>query len=200
MATTEALIKAIAVTAELTNTQLSAPAARVMADDLARYPEHQVIEALTRCRRELKGRLTIADVLTRIDDGRPGAEEAWAMIPKAESATIVWTDEMAQAFGVCAGLLETDEIAARMAFKESYSDAIRKARDAGKPARWSVTPGTDPHGREASLLAAVKLGRITAEYATRLLPYRGEVSPQLKALLDMPSEPKTISGPQDKAA
>ena len=78
------LNEAIAVTAELTGTVLSKVAAQVMAEDLARYPEAQVMGALTRCRRELKGRLTIADVISRLDDGRPGVEEAWAMLPKDE--------------------------------------------------------------------------------------------------------------------
>jgi hypothetical protein len=66
------LSEAVAVTLELTGTTLSEVAARMMADDLARYPEQQVMGALTRCRRELKGRLTIADVISRLDDGRPG--------------------------------------------------------------------------------------------------------------------------------
>ena len=91
------LLKAIAVTAELTGTTQSAAAAEIMAQDLARFPESQVLSALTMCRRELKGRLTIADVIQRLDDGRPGAEEAWAMIPKSEGSTVVWTAEMAHA-------------------------------------------------------------------------------------------------------
>ena len=113
---TESLLQAIAVTAELTATQLSQSAARVMAQDLARYPEAQVLEALTRCRRELKGRMTIADVLTRIDDGRPDPEEAWAMLPKDEGSSVVWTEEMAQAFGIAYPLMRSGEmIPARMA-------------------------------------------------------------------------------------
>ena len=88
------LIEAVAVALELTGTVLSEAAVRVMADDLSRYPEYQVLVALTRCRRECKGRMTISDVLSRLDDGRPGVEEAWAMAPKGESDTCVWTDEM----------------------------------------------------------------------------------------------------------
>ena len=79
------LLQALAVTAELTGTELSEPAARVMANDLAAYPVQQVLGALTRCRRELKGRLTVAAILERLDDGRPGPNEAWAMIPQDEA-------------------------------------------------------------------------------------------------------------------
>ena len=77
------LAEALAVTAELTGTELSVAAAKVMATDLAAYPRQQVLGALARCRRELKTRLTMAAVIERLDDGRPGAEEAWAMIPKS---------------------------------------------------------------------------------------------------------------------
>ena len=99
------LLEALAVTAELTGTELSEAAARAMVADLQAYPAQQVLVALTRCRRELKGRLTIAAVLERLDDGRPGPNEAWAMIPQDEAGSVVWTQEMAEAFEqVFAGL------------------------------------------------------------------------------------------------
>lgn len=170
MAASKALLQAIAVTAELTQTSLSTAAARVMAEDLARYPEAQVLAALTRCRRELKGRLTIADVLTRLDDGRPGVEEAWARVPKTEAESAAWTDEMAQAFGVAWPLLSDDPIAARMAFKEAYTAAVQRARDAGRSPRWTFTLGHDVNGREPVIQAALKAGLISLDYAQRLLP------------------------------
>lgn len=169
------LLEAIAVTAELTGTVLSEPAARVMANDLAAYPEGMVLGALTRCRRELKGRLTIADVLTRLDDGRPRPEEAWAMIPKDEAGSVVWTDEMAAAYGVAAPLMDSP-VQARMAFLEAYRERVRIARDAGTPVRWTPSMGTDPRGREAALMAAVGAGRMSAEHATSLLPFNAPQS------------------------
>ena len=72
------LLQAIAVTAELTATELSKDAARALADDLDGYPVHAVLNALRACRRELTGRLTLAAVIQRIEDGRPGPEEALA--------------------------------------------------------------------------------------------------------------------------
>jgi hypothetical protein len=184
MAVTEKLIDAIAVTAELTGTAMSAPAARVMAEDLAAYPEQQILAALTRCRRELKGRLTIADVLTRIDDGRPAPEEAWAMLPQDESGSVVWTAEMARAFGVAYPLLrEGETIPARMAFLESYRNLVRKARDASVPVTWTPSLGQDPHGREAVLLDAVKLGRLARSHVAGLLPHREVPPPEVMRLL-----------------
>lgn len=165
------LVEALGVTAELTGTELSVPAIKVMAGDLARFPLPQVLAALTRCRRELKGRLTIADVVSRLDDGRPGPEEAWALMPKGEGQTVVWTAEMAQAFGICAPLLDRDEVAARMVFKESYSRLLSDARNIGTPAKWTPSLGHDPSGREGVLLEAVKMGRLPRESLRVLLPY-----------------------------
>ena len=165
------LIKAIAVTAELTGTQFSEIAAEVMATDLALYPENQVMKALTRCRRELKGRLTIADVVTRLDDGRPGAEEAWSMIPRDEAATVVWTDEMAVAFGVVTHMLAAgEEIPARMAFKEKYLALVAAARDNRTAPKWTPSLGSDPNGRMAALETAVMLGRMSDQHALSLVP------------------------------
>lgn len=169
----ENLLKAIAVTAELMQTELSLDAARVMADDLAQYDESQIMKALVRCRKESKSKLTVAEVVSRIDDGRPGAEEAWAMIPKSEFASVVWTAEMAEAFGICYKLIEEgDTVQARMAFIEAYKDRVAKARDAGIKVQWMPSLGHDPQGREQVLMDAVEKGRLTAKHVSQLLPYR----------------------------
>lgn len=163
------LLEAVAVTAELTGTELSKIAARVMADDLAGYPVAQVLDALTRCRRELKGKLTIAAVIERIDDGRPGPEEAWAMIPIAEAQTAVLNEEMSQAIPY--DLIERgDTIAARMAFVETYRRLVTAARAARVPVRWFASLGHDVQGREAPLRAAERLGRLPAPQVAMLLP------------------------------
>lgn len=176
------LLKAIAVTAELTGTTMSESAARVMVDDLTRFPEEQVLAALTRCRREIKGRLTIADVIQRLDDGRPGVEEAWAMLPKSEGSSVVWTEEMAKAFGVACPLMD-DEIAARMAFKEAYAKALNESRNAGTPVKWSASLGHDAYGRESVLLEAAQKGRLPAAHVAKLLPHLSE-SPAFQKLMN----------------
>lgn len=175
MPASKALAQAIAVAAELTGTQLSTPAARVMAEDLARYPEDQVIGALNRCRRELRGRLTIADVLIRLQDGRPGPEEAWAMLPKDEASSAVWTDEMRMASAVAQPMIDVgDLIPARMAFLERYKALVQAARDYSKPVNWEPTLGTDKSGRELVILDAVEKGRLTTTHARLILPYHRE--------------------------
>lgn len=169
------IIDAIAVTAELTGTMLSEAASRVMADDLSRYPEQQILTSLSRCRRELKGRLTIADIISRIDDGRPGVEEAWAMVPKSEAETVVWTDEMRIAMRHAGDLLDVgDAIGARMAFKESYLTLCQKARESLIPVNWTASLGWDKGGREGVLIEAVKQGRLPVEQAKQYLPHISE--------------------------
>jgi hypothetical protein len=168
MASSE-LLKAVAVTAELCGRVFSEGAARVFVSDLETYPEQAVLKALTRCRREVKGMLTIQDVVSRIDDGRLGVEEAWAMMPFSESQSVVWTEEMAEAFGVALPLLcEGEKVAARMAFKECYLRLIGAARDAGKPIVWLPSLGHDKSGREPVLNEAVAKGRLTYEHAQEI--------------------------------
>ena len=172
MSASKALLQAIAVTAELTGTEMSAPAARVFAEDLARYPEDQVLGALTRCRREVKGRMSMVDVLTRLQDGRPGPEEAWAMLPKTEAASAVWTEEMRQAAAIAQPLIDVEDlIPARMAFLERYKALVQAARDHGILVHWEPTLGTDKSGRELVILDAVEKGRLTADHARQILPY-----------------------------
>lgn len=182
-------LRAIAVTAELTGTELSAPALKVMDADLAAYPEAAVLRALDRCRKELKGRLTLAAVLERVEeeDGRPGADEAWsiALASADEAETVVWTDEMAQAFGVAQPVLEArDKVGARVAFRDAYERIVREARAAGAPCRWVVSIGHDAERRAVALQAAVTLKRIDAAMATKYLPASLADSPVAAALLE----------------
>lgn len=173
----------IAVTAELCGTNLSEAAALVLTAELAAYDRQQVLGALRRCRRELKGRLTMAEILSRLDDGRPGPEEAWAMLPMSESQTAVWTEEMRGAFAVALPLLEAgDKIPARMAFKEAYQLYVSASRDVGDPVIWSATLGHDVRGRESVLLAAVEAGRLPLETARIYCPELPAPSADVAAL------------------
>lgn len=171
MSSTE-VIQAIAVTAELCGSTFSPAAARVFASDLDGFPDAAVLSALSRCRKEVKGMLTVADVISRIDDGRPGVEQAWAMLPQDEETSTVWTEEMAQAWGVAAPLLTAgDRVGARMAFKEAYTKAVADARDQKAPPKWTPSFGRDVPGRQAALAEAVRHGRIGLAHAVDLLPY-----------------------------
>lgn len=182
------VLKAIAVTAELTGAELSEAALRVMANDLSAYPEPAVIRALDRCRKELKTRLTLAAVLERIEeqDGRPGADEAWAIALGAtdEADTVVWTDEMAEAFAVARPVLDArDKVGARVAFRDAYERLVRDAREAGKGCKWVASIGHDTALREAALTQAVQRGRIAGASVAHLLPAPAGDTPVGAALL-----------------
>lgn len=165
------VLKAVCVTAELCGRTFTEAAARVFCDDLAAYPEDEVLGALARCRREVKGILTTQDVISRLDDGRPGVEEAWAMIPAGEDETIVWTAEMAEAHAACLPLLtKGDTIAARMTFKEVYSKAVSRAVAAGTPVSWGASLGWDLEKRKRALIAAVESGKLPAMAAREECP------------------------------
>lgn len=186
----EALLEAIAVTAELTGTTFSQGAARVFAEDLMRYPSQAVMTALHRCRREVRGRLVLADVILRMEDGRPGVEEAWSLVPHSESDSVVWCQEMANAYGVCLPLLETgDTVGARMAFKEAYTAELLKARSDGVPAKFWVSNGTDKAGRVKALQVAAERNRISRSGAAAMIEYE-QPSASARAL----GGPQSIAG------
>ncbi len=178
------LLRALVVTAEVCGTELSAPAAEAMTRQLAEYPVLAVLGALKRCQREVTGRLSLAAIVQRIDDGHPGVEEAWALCPRSESSTVVWTDEIARAYGVAAPLLaQGDQVAGRLAFKEAYTQDVREARDAKRPPRWYASCGHDARERDAVLLQAVELGRLSADYAETLLVGDGGTHDRLARLV-----------------
>lgn len=165
------VLEAVAVTAELCGRTFSPAAAAVFVGDLSGFSDEIVVNALARCRREVRGVLTVADVISRIDDGRPGPEEAWAMLPRDEETTVVWTEEMVQAWAIARPMLEAGEdIPARMAFKEAYVKSVAEARNRKVATRWQVSLGHDTSGRTEPIRRAVELGRISAEHAKPLLP------------------------------
>jgi len=165
------LIDELAITGELLGAPpMSDRARRVYAAELASYPEEQVINALCRCRRELRNFPTLSDVLSRIDDGRPGAEEAWAMLPKSEADSVVWTGEMAGAFGTVSEMIGVDSIAARMAFREVYVRMVTEARANRRTTHWVPSLGHNKAGHEPVLRDAVAKNRLTISQATALIP------------------------------
>ena len=102
-------------------------------------------------------------------DGRPGADEAWAMLPyQDEAASVVMTEEMSEAFGIAQEV--DDKNGARMAFRDAYNRIVERNKRAGIPPKWFASLGHDHNGREIVLKEAVRLGRIGEAYAAGLLP------------------------------
>jgi len=181
------LLMAIAVTAELCGKVYTSAAAQLFADDLDGYDEPAVLAALSRCRRELDGRpFNVAAVIARIEDGRPGVEQAWAMLPLSESATVVWTDEMREAWAAALPLLDLgDRIGARMAFKESYVAAMARARDEKRRVAWTASIGTDKQEAARVLRDAAERGRLPAPHVAGLIAHQqgAALAPAIASLL-----------------
>lgn len=166
------LVELLKATHAVIGQEISDLGLEVLASDLEGYPIKDLTTALARCRKELR-KLTLADILDRLPGRHPGPEEAWSIVSvsmRDEAATIVWTDEMRFAFGV-ANALADDPMAARMAFKEHYTRLVSDARAIGDSPTWSVSLGTDKHGREVAILEGMKQGRLTVAYAQKLLPH-----------------------------
>lgn len=116
-----------------------------------------------------------ADLLAQLqsvaaNDGRLGPEEAWAMVMSGrdEADTVVWTDEIAQAWAIAKVVHESDEVGGRMAFREAYARLVADARTAGGPVEWRVFEGFDAGRRIEAVKAAVAIGRVPADARERL--------------------------------
>lgn len=170
-ASASALAEAIFLTAEVCGQPLSQAAAAMLAHDLADFNEAAILAALARCRMELQGPLKMSDILARIDDGRPDTEEAWRLLPRSESASVVWTDEMAQTWGIALPLLSAgDTEAARKVFCEAYAKAVLDARIRQEPVHWVPSLGSDVAGRASVLRDAVCKHRLSVAHVEELLP------------------------------
>lgn len=157
----EDLVKGLMATAEVIGDQLRPTAAAYMVQDLSCYSLAVLERALAGCRRELKGRLSLAAVLERIDDGHPSPNEAWAVAIQAadERNTVVWTTLTQQAWNTALPLVQAgDKIAARQAFLETYTRLVKEARAARLPASYTPSLGFDLTSRNAALTDAVSKG------------------------------------------
>jgi hypothetical protein len=92
------------------------------------------------------------------------------MLPKSEEESVVWTQEMSHAFSIASSLIDDDRIAARMAFKEAYQQAVAENRAKGIIANWTVSLGHDKSGRDAALRDAVLKNRLAIEHVQRIMP------------------------------
>jgi hypothetical protein len=147
----------------------------MLAEDLESYPREVLAKALSRVRTEHTGRLTPKAIIDRIDEsmGRPAANEAWSVAMGAmdERNTVVWTNEMAQAWAVAQPIaLSRDMVGARMAFISAYERLVRTAREERRLPEVSVSLGWDSDLRTKAIEQAVSLGYLPHEQATQYLP------------------------------
>lgn len=189
------LAKELALTAETMGQTISTNAAAMMAADLHTFTTDQLTTALNRTRMECSGKLTLKAILEQLDalQGRPGSNEAWAMALRAhdERETVVWNDEVAQAWAVAAPMASgRDQVGARMAFKDAYERITKLARDTQKRPEPQIAVGWDNARRIAVVTAAHNDGLIPLALALRAV-HEGEVAQMGGELV-----PTLSTGPQ----
>jgi hypothetical protein len=209
----------LTVMAEAFGEKLTEERQEIYCAGLAEFPQDRLDAAFRRARYELKWFPKLAElrelagiVSGASNDGRPGSEEAWARMPKGERLeqdTIVWCKEERLAYGACRSLLlDGDQIAARMAFKERYERELVESRSLGTPVQWTVSAGYDVESRLVALASAVEEKRISLEHAlnfvpgprqddfARMLPpatAKGLLTGRVQKALDLPGLPGLLS-------
>lgn len=114
-------------------------------------------------------------------DGRPTADEAWAIALTSidERETVVWTDEAAEAFALCRPVLSMgDKVGARRTFIDAYTRLVTEARASGKLAKWNVSEGWDKSRKLEVVDKAVRAGLLPAPVAREMLPNYSTAKPQ----------------------
>lgn len=191
----------VVATAEVLGVVISEIAAELIVQDLEAYSFLACADALKKCRQELRGKLTLSDILSRVEaqDGRPGKDEAWAIALQShdERDTVVWTPEIAKALDAAGVILEAgDKVGARMAFNSAYERLVTAARATGQPAQWSASVGWDGDLRARAFEQAVKVERLTAPQAVAMLQNYGQGSQAcadlVKALLPEGADPTLL--------
>lgn len=142
------------------------------------YPWPTVAEALENHIRECAFFPRPADIIQQLitSDGRPTGDEAWAIALQAqdEDQTVVWSAEIAEAWGVALVVLEgKDKVGARRTFLDTYGRLVADARRALRPVKWSVSLGRQAEGRRLAIEQAAHLGRLPLHQARTLLAAHG---------------------------
>lgn len=171
----EQVLELVYATAEVLGQEMRPSAGMLIADDLSGYPFGEIRRALARCRAELHGKLTLASIIERLPSANAHLlpNEAWARALHStdEQETVVWTPEIARAFGVAKPVLDGgDKVGARMAFLAAYEREVEAAKTEGRPPEWQVSLGHDQQRREIVLTDAVNAGKLPAPKVAHLLP------------------------------
>lgn len=196
MATRKGVMDALSPAAAIHDRALTVPVLDAWVDALGDFPDAAIAAAVREHMRDPdRGRFfpKPADIIAVLraagaNDGRPSADEAWSMLPFDEAASVVWTDEMAQAWGSASACMP-DRVAARMAFRAAYDRLVADARQRGVRARWTASLGHDKDSRAAVIERAVELGRLSREHAEGLLPAPQTPPAQVLGLLEQSAPP-----------
>jgi len=170
---------------EIYGKRLSEIQIALMLDDLSGYETPDILKALKRCRMELNRFPTVADIIQRIDTGHPTPNEAWAMLPKSESDSAVWTEPMRKSYEAVYDLIASgDTIAARSAFLEIYDKMVKQALVTRSAPRWKLTLGTDKSLRDKATIMAKQKGVLGIDKQHLIENSPEQINLEVKKLVD----------------
>jgi hypothetical protein len=148
----EAILNTLEAMTYLYSVRMTREALVLFLSDLEHLAENDLLESLRRCRRELKRFPTVADIIERLPNSFPGAEEAWARCPKSDAESVAWTDQMREAYALVDDMIYTGQLVeARMAFKEKYKQLVCQAIAHNQKPNWSISLGEAKPGREIAM-------------------------------------------------
>jgi hypothetical protein len=161
-ADTDWLLEELGATMELSGQQIRPAALALLASDLSHIDKPLLRMALARIRAEHKGRSSPAPCCSTWTMPWAGCcrrKPTLALSSSDDSATIVWTNEIADAWTVAAPLLRAgDKFGARQAFVEAYGRITGEARALRQHPVVQVSLGHDPRAHPR-LQEAMTAGR-----------------------------------------
>lgn len=199
---TDWLMEELGATMELSGQQIRPAALALLASDLSHIAKPLLRMALARIRAEHKGQILTGTVLQYVDHamGRLLPAEAYALALSSadDRATIVWTNEIAEAWAVASPLLNAgDKFGARQAFMESYGRITGEARAQRQLPRVQVSLGYDQEGRTRALHEAIAAGRIPGGLESLSDDLRDQLQiPAPRAALALPAPESMPAGPE----
>lgn len=110
-----------------------------------------------------------------------GSHEAWAIAEKSigfdgQELTVIWTEQMAQAFSRCEELIKTGDkyqrAEAKKIFCDAYDRLVTQAKDQGLKPIYVTSLGTNKDQQIAAINQATVDGFLTAPDATALLEHK----------------------------
>ncbi len=188
------IVKSLMVAYEVMGKEMSEAGAMMILNALKGFEFNAVMVAIQRTVSEAKF-ITPAEIISRIDDGRPDPEKAWSQVCQYDpddTYSECITEEQSYARGACWPLLIAgDTVAARMAFKEEYTKLCSENRAQGLPVKHVFHMGTNKQSQLKVIKQALLDGKIDRKTAMNKLPnYRDRIEslpvlPQEKKLLEV---------------
>jgi hypothetical protein len=166
------VIEMLAIQYEMKEQSVSENVISYIIKQLEPYGYDPVMKALDKLGKESSYKINLAEIIKRIDDGRPSAQVAWSEIPKSEIESKVLTKEQNIALCAVSAMIDSgDMIPARMAFIEKYNELVEESRANAEPVKYVLASGFDKQGRIDAVSDAVQSGKLLKIVACHMLGY-----------------------------